>query len=710
MKYFKTLILTLVLILGASSLFALPTYFYGNIAIKTDGTLVTSSNISVRITIYDGTTLLYQETFNPVAVDAFGAFTVEVGTGTLVSGAWPAGDATANMKTKAEIDYGSGWVSLGSRSTMQIIYASTTGFSGDPSEINVPDGEIIIGDASNVGATHAVSGDATISNTGVLTLANTAVTAGTYGAAGTFPTFTVDAKGRLTAAGTQAETDPVWVAAEPNYANLGQNEVITGNWVNTANPWADNEVADNLTIDGGTIDNTVIGGSTPAAGTFTNLTVNDNVTLGDAATDNVVFNAKVNSNFVPSGAHDLGNSSNGWRDLYLTGSILDPSGPNVTVDDHLLPNTAGSYDLGSSILYWKNLYVSGSSIHMINAGNDLTISSAATGNRTITLPDVTGTVITTGNLTDITAVGTITSGTWNGTAIADAYVADNLTINGGTISNSSITVADNAFTMQDNGDNTKQANFELSGITTATTRTYTLPDADGIVALTSNITLQSAYDGGSTITTTVAGGDITIDGTQKVVVATDDGLLVNNNAGAGSVALLRVQNGNALFDNAVASFSTSGTDARAATFLANNTAYTIKSENQGSGAAAYFTNTGGGSALYIDNQSNGGLAIDIQDVTGGAVKLSYDTYTIQPSDNDAWTIPDGVSVYYLVSDDNLTDDTITLPAGGVNGQFLYLVYVGNTDNAIIGTYSTTNSASMTFVYAGGAWQLVSVVE
>lgn len=41
--------------------------------------------------------------------------------------------------------------------------------------------------------------------------------------------------------------------------------------------------------------------------------------------------------------------------------------------------------------------------------------------RTYTLPDVDGTAITTGNLTAITATGTIASGTWNGTAIAAAY-------------------------------------------------------------------------------------------------------------------------------------------------------------------------------------------------------------------------------------------------------------------------------------------------
>lgn len=41
--------------------------------------------------------------------------------------------------------------------------------------------------------------------------------------------------------------------------------------------------------------------------------------------------------------------------------------------------------------------------------------------RTFTLPDVDGTAITTGNLTAITATGTIASGTWNGTAIGAAY-------------------------------------------------------------------------------------------------------------------------------------------------------------------------------------------------------------------------------------------------------------------------------------------------
>jgi hypothetical protein len=48
--------------------------------------------------------------------------------------------------------------------------------------------------------------------------------------------------------------------------------------------------AASVTITGGTINGVAIGGSTPAAGTFTTLTANGNATLGDAAGDSVTVN------------------------------------------------------------------------------------------------------------------------------------------------------------------------------------------------------------------------------------------------------------------------------------------------------------------------------------------------------------------------------------------------------------------------------------
>jgi hypothetical protein len=58
-------------------------------------------------------------------------------------------------------------------------------------------------------------------------------------------------------------------------------------------------------------------------------------------------------------------------------------------------------------------------------------STDLTGNQTYTLPNATGTILTTGNLSAITATGTIGSGTWQGSVITDTYINDTLTIGSG---------------------------------------------------------------------------------------------------------------------------------------------------------------------------------------------------------------------------------------------------------------------------------------
>ena len=77
------------------------------------------------------------------------------------------------------------------------------------------------------------------------------------------------------------------------------------------------------------------------------------------------------------------------------------------------------------------------------------------------------------------------------------------------------TFSDATFTLQDDGDATKQARFQLSGLTTATTRTYTLPDVTGTVVL-NNLTTTTL--GNQTATSTLnIGATATTSGNTKAV-------------------------------------------------------------------------------------------------------------------------------------------------------------------------------------------------
>lgn len=95
----------------------------------------------------------------------------------------------------------------------------------------------------------------------------------------------------------------------------------------------------------------------------------------------------------------------------------------------------------------------------------------------------------------------------NGTflSIASGIPSWTSTISGTIGNTSTVTLKDANFTLQDDSDTTKQLQFQLSGITTATTRTLTVPDAN--TTLVGTDTTQTLTN--KTLTTPVINGTVT---------------------------------------------------------------------------------------------------------------------------------------------------------------------------------------------------------
>jgi hypothetical protein len=89
------------------------------------------------------------------------------------------------------------------------------------------------------------------------------------------------------------------------------------------------------------------------------------------------------------------------------------------------------------------------------------------------------------NLSDLTNASTARTNLGLGTLATQA--ANNVTITGGAISGVTLTNLDSETTFEDNVDATKKFRFEVSGVTTGTTRVLTVPDADGTIATTAAV-------------------------------------------------------------------------------------------------------------------------------------------------------------------------------------------------------------------------------
>lgn len=118
------------------------------------------------------------------------------------------------------------------------------------------------------------------------------------------------------------------------------------------------------------------------------------------------------------------------------------------------------------------------------------------------------------------------------TAITTASntIAGNNTYSGNNTFTGTQTFRDNKFEITDNSDTTKKIALELSGITTATTRTLTVPDKSGTLALTSDISAAATLSAAVTATYSIAGTSMTINKTSHGY-AVGDKLYLNFTSG-----------------------------------------------------------------------------------------------------------------------------------------------------------------------------------
>ncbi len=137
-------------------------------------------------------------------------------------------------------------------------------------------------------------------------------------------------------------------------------------------------------------------------------------------------------------------------------------------------------------------------------------------------------VDTSGGASNKITVNSMLGITGNPVGHSDTQTLTNKTLTSPTITSPTLTALDSAFTLQDNADSTKQAQFQLSGITTGTTRTYTMPNASTtLVGTDATQTLTN-----KTLTApTISNPTLTVDSISEFSAAagvTIDGMLIKD--------------------------------------------------------------------------------------------------------------------------------------------------------------------------------------
>jgi len=278
-----------------------------------------------------------------------------------------------------------------------LVAAVATSFqvASDTGSVTITTGTdtLTIAGGTGLSSTAAVSTD-----TITLHLDNTTVTAGSYGSASSIPNFTVDAQGRLTAAGTNAVLIDLGTNTNGNYVS----SVAAGTGISVSNTG----------VEGGTFTVTN-SGVVSVAGTANQVSVsaaNGNVTFSLPDDVTIPNNLTVTGDLLVQGnTTTLNTSTLAVEDkniVIANGSTTDAAadGAGITIKG-ATEKTLNWVDATDSWTSSENFDLAANKTYSI--GSSSVLSSTTLG----------ATVVN----SSLASVGTITTGTWNGSTISISH-------------------------------------------------------------------------------------------------------------------------------------------------------------------------------------------------------------------------------------------------------------------------------------------------